>query len=583
MNDKQQQQPEEEPHAARNNTPRRQQAVAADPNADPYQSPVADKNDTGIDMNVIINLSILKSIVEIVGHCPRCKRNTVELSIDPGKKKGLSHEIMLSCSCSWSHTLFSSCKIDQTDSKSSFDVNVRSVIAFREFGQGWQSIETFCRIMNIPPPMTNLTYTETVNKLHPLYLQAAEKSMSDAAAAVIENDDTTNIVASLDGSWQRRGYASLNGVVTCIERGNDKCIDVEVKVKDCKSCVYWEKRKKDPAYLIWKNSHICLINHVGSASSMETLGTVAIFNRSVEKHNLRYTTFIGDGDSSAFATVVEEDPYPGIAVSKGECIGHVQKRVGSNLRKIRKELPKHRRKLIFGKGKLTDAAINYIQNCYGLAIRQNTHSIFQMKKNVGALLIHCSDVKPVEERHKWCPRTEDSWCSYWNVKKNAEMKLNLPASIKDEPEIKHLFERLRDEALLSKCLHGKTQNVNESLNGIIWTRCPKRVYVGRKTLEIGVSSAVLEFNNGKEGIFDVMKRAGLSIGEIQKQSTEKASMRCKRVLVNKSTPVVKRRRKDLRAVKKSGQTKTRKKKRNHMKLVVFSLFFYLIFNQIYAN
>jgi len=27
---------------------------------------------------------------------------------------------------------------------------------------------------------------------------------------------------------------------------------------------------------------------------------------------------------------------------------------------------------IFGEGKLTDASINYIQNDYGLAIRQNT-------------------------------------------------------------------------------------------------------------------------------------------------------------------------------------------------------------------
>jgi len=31
--------------------------------------------------------------------------------------------------------LFSSCKIDQTDRKSSFDVKVRYVIVFREFGQ----------------------------------------------------------------------------------------------------------------------------------------------------------------------------------------------------------------------------------------------------------------------------------------------------------------------------------------------------------------------------------------------------------------------------------------------------------------
>lgn len=115
-------------------------------------------------------------------------------------KKGLSHKILLSCSCLWSHSFFSSPRIDKTDDKSSFDVNLRTVVAFREFGQGLQSIEIFCRLMNIPPPMTNLAYSEIINKMHPLYVQAAEKSMSDAAAAVCVNDDTTNIAASLDGS-----------------------------------------------------------------------------------------------------------------------------------------------------------------------------------------------------------------------------------------------------------------------------------------------------------------------------------------------------------------------------------------------
>ena len=41
------------------------------------------------------------------------------------------------------------------------------------------------------------------------------------------------------------------------------------------------------------------------------------------------------------------------------------------------------KKAIFKKGgrnKLTDAAINYIQNCHGLAIRQNTNNFYQMKK-----------------------------------------------------------------------------------------------------------------------------------------------------------------------------------------------------------
>ena len=59
-----------------------------------------------------------------------------------------------------------------------------------------------------------------------------------------------------------------------------------------------------------------------------------------------------------------------------------------------------------------------------------------------------------------------------------------------------LFQDLSSKDLLRKCLHGTTQNNNEALNGIIWLKCPKEVYVERFTLELGVCSAIL-----KEGAF----------------------------------------------------------------------------------
>ena len=58
--------------------------------------------------------------------------------------------------------------------------------------------------------------------------------------------------------------------------------------------------------------------------------------------------------------------------------------------------------------------------------------------------------------------------------------------------IKPIFVDLSDDNLLSKCLHGSTQNVNEALNQIIWNKCPKQVFVEKKMLEIGVYSAMLE-------------------------------------------------------------------------------------------
>ena len=99
--------------------------------------------------------------------------------------------------------------MDKNNERSRFDVNIRSVIAFREIGKGLTSIETFCFHMNMPPPMSRLTYAEIVNTVHPIYVEAAEESMSTAAAAIRKDDALTDIVASFDGTWHKRGRVSL--------------------------------------------------------------------------------------------------------------------------------------------------------------------------------------------------------------------------------------------------------------------------------------------------------------------------------------------------------------------------------------
>ena len=73
---------------------------------------------------------------------------------------------------------------------------------------------------------------------------------------------------------------------------------------------------------------------------MGSVSTVEIFKRSVPERKLSYKTFIGDGDSSSYPNVVKANSFPDLKIEKGECIGHVQKHVGTNLRKLRKELPK---------------------------------------------------------------------------------------------------------------------------------------------------------------------------------------------------------------------------------------------------
>jgi hypothetical protein len=79
-------------------------------------------------------------------------------------------------------------------------------------------------------------------------------------------------------------------------------------------------------------------------------------------------------------------------------------------------------------------------------------------------------------------------------------------------ELKPVFRDLSSVGLLKRCLHGKTQNPNESLNSVIWTRIPKTVFVIRDTLKFGVYGAVLCFNAGVAKMNDVLTILGARSG-----------------------------------------------------------------------
>ena len=64
-------------------------------------------------------------------------------------------------------------------------------------------------------------------------------------------------------------------------------------------------------------------------------------------------------------------------------------------------------------------------------------------------------------------------------------------------QLKPVFTELAGDELLSKCLHGGTQNANEAFHHLIRQRCPQVVFVGKKRLENAVNSACVIYNDGE--------------------------------------------------------------------------------------
>ena len=128
----------------------------------------------------------------------------------------------------------------------------------------------------------------------------------------------------------------------------------------CHSCFKWESQKGTQEYEKWKVTHTCSKNHSGSAGSMESKGPINIFSKSVEKYNLRYVYYISDGDTESYKKVVGAKLYGDFTPQKLECVGHVQKRLGTRLRKLRNE--KKHKILSDGKKNLRKRKINRQDN-----------------------------------------------------------------------------------------------------------------------------------------------------------------------------------------------------------------------------
>ena len=69
---------------------------------------------------------------------------------------------------------------------------------------------------------------------------------------------------------------------------------------------------------------------------MGAIGMLSIFQCSVENYSVHFTEFLWDGDSKAHKLIVEHAVYGDVKVKKLECVGHVQKQLGSRLQSLKK-------------------------------------------------------------------------------------------------------------------------------------------------------------------------------------------------------------------------------------------------------
>ena len=222
---------------------------------------------------------------------------------------------------------------------------------------------------------------------------------------------------------------------------------------------------------------------------MEAECVKRIFEHAIKKHKSRYVQFLGDGDTKSYINV--KDTQPGIEIEKLECVGHYQKRIGTRLRNL-----KQKEKELGDRGCLSDATIDRLHNYVGVAIRQNVEDLKSMKSSFSVSLFHVGCNKDNSYHYPHCPIVPNSWCKYSADRANKTETYKPGQSLPRDIiyKIIPIFLGLSKYSELEKCLHGKTQNANESFNTTMWERIPKTTFVTLLNLEFGKAS-VLVYEN----------------------------------------------------------------------------------------
>ena len=71
---------------------------------------------------------------------------------------------------------------------------------------------------------------------------------------------------------------------------------------------------------------------------------------------------------------------------------------------------------------------------------------------------------------------------------------------------------IREDSLLSTCLDCKTQDQNEELNGMVWERVTKGLFVGSDIFQFGIYDEVANFNIGCQASVMILQKLGISPG-----------------------------------------------------------------------
>ncbi|CAF1345396.1 unnamed protein product [Didymodactylos carnosus] len=442
---------------------------------------------------VIHNSLLIELMKQTV--CERCQSKW-NGDLATANREGLYCSLVFTCKCGHMIKIGTSKCCPQTKMR---DVNIRCVIA-NLAGIGHQGLAKLFGILNVPPSIDDDHYSHTVAHVLPSLRAHQQNSMSAAVEKACTESGSRQLSVSGDGSWQRRGFSSLNGVAAIMSSSTTaKVLDIERMSKKCSTCIgalsiKHVSREKYEAII---NKHNCEMNHTGSSGAMEVDGIYRLFERSQHLYNVQYVNYIGDGDAKILPKLLNNPPYDNITINKIEDINHFSKKMLHRLQKIAQDLKQTK---IDGKN---DMMTNF-KYYYRQAVVRNKTNLDEMVKSVWAIWKHKASTD-LEPHHEWCSPIFCGFTKAWEEDKEYDhTKHSLPLAVMNA--IRPVFTELASRATLNRVLNGSSENANESFHSILWSFAPKNRYSPGTIIDVCVALAVLVYNDGYQSIIPVVEQ-----------------------------------------------------------------------------
>ncbi|CAN8008567.1 unnamed protein product [Ixodes pacificus] len=284
---------------------------------------VSDGDDSGTDF-MIVDMSVINSFLGLIPKTVTVSNRSLRFDLALGKYKAGDLFLVLACStCDLREEQFSSPRVTGDAKITPFEVNVRAMKAIQSIGKGATALSDFFATMNISHRgLHHKTYQGHMNMMVQACNATATECETASVARIKElykdmDSPPGNIDVVFDGTWLTRGHNSHVSVGCIIEMYTGLVIDLMVLSNFCLGCSTGPKPSEE-RYAAWLAKHTpeCQKNIDCKSGRMEVEAALCMFRRSLDKHKLRYTTMLSDGDSRTFHALTEDAVYGFVKVEK---------------------------------------------------------------------------------------------------------------------------------------------------------------------------------------------------------------------------------------------------------------------------